>query len=136
MKIFIVCSKKFYGRVHAIESELETLGHEVFLPNCINDPESEAKAKLLGANEHIKFKQEMFKRSEETIAGMDSMLVLNYDRDDIHGYIGGATFLEMYDAFRLGKKIFLLQAISESILSDEIKGFSPSILNGDLKLIK
>ena len=46
-------------------------------------------------------------------------------------YIGGATFLEMYDAFRLNKKIY----IPEGILYDEIQAFAPVITNGDLSKI-
>ena len=41
---------------------------------------------------------------------MDAVLVLNLDKEKngeiLKNYIGGATFLEMYDAFRLGKKIY------------------------------
>ena len=51
-------------------------------------------------------------------------------------YIGGATFLEMYDAFRLGKKIYLYNDIPNGMLFDEIEGFGPIIIKGDLNLIK
>ena len=42
----------------------------------------------------------------------------------------------MYDAFRLGKKIFMINDIPEGMLYDEIDGFSPIIINGDLDLVK
>ena len=42
----------------------------------------------------------------------------------------------MYDAFRLGKGIYLYNEIPNSILSDEIDGFSPIIINGNLDLIE
>ena len=51
-------------------------------------------------------------------------------------YIGGATFLEIYDAFRLNKKIYLYNDIPEGMLYDEIQGFAPIIINGDLSKIK
>ena len=44
--------------------------------------------------------------------------------------------LGIYDAFRLGKKIFLWNEIPDGILKDEIDGFSPIIINGDLDLLK
>ena len=50
-------------------------------------------------------------------------------------YIGGATFLEIYDAFRLNKKIYLYNDIPEGMLYDEIQGFAPIIINGDLSKI-
>ena len=42
----------------------------------------------------------------------------------------------MYDAFRMGKKIYMYNDIPEGILYDEISGFGPIIINGDLDLIK
>ena len=38
----------------------------------------------------------------------------------------------MYDAFRLGKKVFLYNDVPEGILHDEIRGFDPMVLNGNL----
>ena len=93
----------------------------------------------LGKDEHQLFKAKMYKQSEELISKMDAVLVLNYDKkkDDIvyQNYIGGATFLEMYDAFRLGKKIYLMNDIPEGMLYDEIEGFAPVIIHGNLDLI-
>ena len=94
----------------------------------------------LGKEEHQKFKAKMYKQSEDTISNMDAVLVLNLDKEKdgeiINNYIGGATFLEMYDAFRLGKKIYLYNDIPKGMLFDEIEGFGPIIINGDLNLIK
>ena len=82
----------------------------------------------------------MYKQSEETIKNMDAVLVLNYDKnkdgETYKNYIGGATFLEMYDAFRLNKKIFLINDIPEGMLFDEIEGFNPTVLNGNINLVK
>lgn len=74
----------------------------------------------------------MFQRSEKIIEEHDAVLVLNYEKNGVSNYIGGATFLEMYDAFRLGKKIYLYNDIPSGILYDEILGFSPIILEGDV----
>jgi Asp-tRNA(Asn)/Glu-tRNA(Gln) amidotransferase B subunit len=78
----------------------------------------------------------MYKQSEETISQMDGVLVLNFDKvvDGVtyKNYIGGATFLEIYDAFRMNKKIYMYNDIPDGILFDELQGFAPIILNGDL----
>lgn len=74
----------------------------------------------------------MIKHSEEVISGVDAVLVLNYTKNGVQNYIGGATFLEMYDAFRLGKTIYMINDIPDGLLKDEIIGFNPTILNGDL----
>lgn len=133
MKILIICSKSFYNEIPEIKETLEKMGHTVFLPNCYDKPNTESLMKQLGSKEHAEFKSAMFRQSEEVISNMDAVLVLNYTKKDVEGYIGGATFLEMYDAFRLGKEIFMFNEIPDGILSDEIKGFSPIIIKGNLK---
>ena len=140
MKILIIGSKKFYSKIEEVKQKLEKQNNKVFLPNCYDDPLTEQKMWDLGKEKHQQFKAKMYKQSENTISKMDAVLVLNFDKrkDDkvFKNYIGGATFLEMYDAFRLGKKIFLYNDIPEGILFDEIEGFNPIIINGNLELIK
>ena len=134
-KILIICSKRFYDRIALVKEELDK-SFEVYLPNCYDAPETESKYREMGREEHAKVKSKMFKQSEELISDMDAVLVLNFDKDDNHNYIGGATFLEMYDAFRLGKTIYLYNDIPEGILKDEIIGFNPVVINGKLEEIK
>src|SRR5574344_994435 len=111
MKILVICSKKFYDKISNIKEVLEKNENEVFLPNCYNNPNTEYEMKTLGKDEHMKFKATMFRQSEKTISKMDAVLVLNFDKEQdgklLKNYIGGATFLEMYDAFRMNKTIYM-----------------------------
>lgn len=134
MKLFLICSKAFYDRIPPIKKELEDNGHNITLPNCYDYPETEGKYR--GTTEHANWKASMIKHSESTISNVDAVLVLNYTKNDQKNYIGGATFLEMYDAFRLGKKIYMMNDIPEGLLKDEIIGFNPIIIDGDLSKIK
>ncbi|MCX6787018.1 MAG: hypothetical protein NTY93_00630 [Candidatus Kaiserbacteria bacterium] len=136
MKIFLICSKKFYSRIPDIQTELESRGYVITLPNSYDDSTAEEKYKSLGATEHSKWKAEMLQHSTDVVENNDAVLVLNFEKNGIENYIGGATFLEMYDAFRLNKTIFLFNPIPDGILRDEIEGFSPVIINGDLSRIK
>lgn len=140
MKILIICSKRFYGNIPNIKNEFEQKNIQVFLPNCYDDPKTEERMWKLGKEKHQEFKSQMYKQSEETIKNIDAVLVLNFDKitdEKIEkNYIGGATFLEIYDAFRLNKKIYLYNDIPEGMLYDEIQGFAPIIINGDLSKIK
>ena len=140
MRVFVICSKKFYSKIEEVKNNLEKKNIKVFLPNCYDDPTAEQKAWNLGIEEHKKFKSAMYKQSEEIISSADAVLVLNFDKEKdgevLKNYIGGATFLEMYDAFRLGKKIYLYNNIPNGLLYDEIEGFSPIIIDGNLELIK
>ena len=135
MKIFIICSKAFYDQVTPIKEELESKGNVITLPNCFDNPEEETEFKDLGCVEHSKWKKEMFRESEDNVQKNDAVLILNFEKNGIKNYLGGAAFLEMYDAFKLSKKIFMYNEIPEGMLYDEIVGFSPIILNEDLNLI-
>lgn len=135
MKLFLICSKNFYDRIPDIKQSLESQGHEIRLPNCFDNPETEAKFRDLGTEEHSKWKSGMIKQSEDIIKDNDAVLVLNFDKNGIANYIGGATFLEMYDAFKLNKKIFIYNNIPEGMLKDEIIGFCPILIEADLNKI-
>ena len=134
MKIFIICSKAFYDKIPPIKAELEKMGHIITLPNCYDNPGLESEFR--GTEEHANWKSEMIKHSEKVILGIDAVLVLNYEKNSIPNYIGGATFLEIYDAFRLNKQIYMINDIPEGILKDEIIGFKPIIINSNLSKIK
>lgn|SRR5574344_1144982 len=135
MKILIICSKRFYSNIIDVKDKLEKKNIEVYLPNCFDKPKTEDNYRKLGYLEHSNFKARMFKKSEETIKNMDAVLVLNFDKDNNKNYIGGATFLEMYDAFRYDKKIYMYNAIPDNLLKDEIEGFNPIIIDGNIDLI-
>lgn len=140
MKMLIICSKNFYQNIEEVKKVLENNNVEVFLPNCYDDPTTEQRMWNLGKEEHQKFKAKMYKQSEEIISKVDAVLVLNLDKEKngkvYKNYIGGATFLEMYDAFRLNKRIYLYNDIPDGMLFDEIEGFGPIIINRNLDLIK
>ena len=133
MKIFLICSKRFYPDLPPVRKALERAGHTVTLPNSYDAPETESRQR--GTPEHAAWKAKMIRRSEAVIGESDAVLVVNNEKDGAKGYVGGATFLEIYDAFRLGKKIFFLNPLPEGMLRDELIGFSPVILNGDLSKV-
>lgn len=136
MKIFICASKHNYHRIPSIKEQLEKAGHKITLPNSYNDPMKEEKMKQLSKEEHIKWKSEMMGRDKQNITPNDAIIVLNFDKGDNKNYIGGATFLEIYKAWELNKKIFLVNSIPEGILKDELTAFNPIILNGDIAKIQ
>ncbi len=67
--------------------------------------------------------------------GWDVFLPHTYENPNAE-YVGGSTFLELYEAFMENKKIYLWNEIPEGILFDEISGFAPEIINGNLDLVK
>lgn len=136
MKIMIICSKHHYPRIPEIKAKLEAQGHKIKLPNSFDNPQKELEIKKLSREEHIKWKGDMMRKDYENISPQEAVLVLNFEKNGQQNYIGGATFLEMYMAWHLNKKLFLFNPIPESMLSDEIIGMNPLVINGDLTLIK
>ena len=41
------------------------------------------------------------------IKSVDVVLCVNYEKHNIQNYIGGATFIEIYEAFKNNKRIYL-----------------------------
>lgn len=136
MKILIICSKAFYDRIPPIQAKLEEMGHIVELPNSYYDIDAEKKAWAGGTEAHSEFKSRMFRMSAERIAEMDAVLTLNFEKNGKPNYIGGSTFLEIYEAFMKNKKIYLYNDIPEGMLYDEISGFSPILIKQNLDLVK
>jgi hypothetical protein len=136
MKIFICSSKHLYQKIPRIREELEKRGHKITLPNSYEDPLKEEEMKKKGQEVHAKWKGRMIRLQTKKVQENDAILVLNFDKNEQLNYIGGATFLEIFKAFELRKKIFLFNSISRSIFEDELRAMKPIILNGDLSKIK
>ena len=146
MKITICGSIAFQDEVLSVKENLEKLGHEVEIWRLKLKDE---KGQLISAKEYYKIrrianenekwvwdrKAEVVLEHFEKIARSDAILVTNYDKNDVKGYIGGNTLMEMGLAFFLKKKIYLLNQIPELSYKEEILGVKPIILNGDLNKI-
>lgn len=135
MKLFICCSKAFYSQIPPIKENLEKNGHIITLPNSYDNPGRENEMHERGAKEHSEWKASMIRLQAEKIKANDAILVLNFEKNGQANYIGGATFLEMFKAFELGKKIFLYNPIPVGMLKDEILGFNPILIDQDLSKI-
>ena len=140
MKIFIVFSTRFYNKIKPIKEELERKNYKVLLPNSYEESTTDHDYSNMTNEEYISFFKEMYNLSRNKISGIDAILVLNFDKEKNgiinKNYIGASTFLEMYEAFMQNKKIFIYNDYPNNMLLDEIKGFNPIILNGDLDNMK
>ena len=135
MKIFIISSASFYHKIEPIKKELENKGYTVYLPNTYDSPNLEKESWEKGFEAHAKLVKKLFKMSEKKIKNVDAVLCVNYEKHGIDNYVGGSTFIEIYEAFKNNKKIFLFHDIPKGIFYDEIAGFDPIILNEDLSII-
>lgn len=140
-KIMIICSSNFYDRISPIKEVLEKK-YELIMPNGYGEEENDEEYSNMNEEEYMSFFKEMFHMSRNKIKDVDACLVLNFDKNKrgttYYNYIGASTFLEMYEAFMGDKTIYLYNDLPDknNMLYDEIKGFNPVILNGDLNKIK
>jgi len=165
MKITICGSIAFQDKIIPLKDKLEELGHEVKIwPLKVKDgggqliSVQEYYQIRRTANNDEKWvwdrKAEAIMEHFNKIAWSDAILVANYDKivetpshlsshstsahsaNNIKGYIGGNTLMEMGLAFFLKKKIYLLNQVPELPYKEEILGVKPVILNGDLAKIQ
>ena len=134
MIIAICGSMQFHENMRRIQKELEKAGHTVLVPKSIELMDTIGyvhptidEAKISAKIQHD-FIREHFRKIEKS----DAILVLNYEKKGISGYIGGNTFLEIGHAFGLGKKIYLLYSIPDMDYAVEMYAMQPVILDGDL----
>ena len=115
-----------------IQKLLEELGHEAIVPldthDCIKNPELNSD---LEWGQNLNIDKDHFNKIESS----DAILVLNYPKNNINGYIGGSSLMEIAVARHLDKKIFILHDLpneNEIRYALEIKVARPIILNGDI----
>ncbi len=143
MKITLCGSIALQNEILSIKSKLEELGHEVEIwPSKIKD----GKGQLISVEKYYRLRKAaaddekwIWDRKAEAImehfnkvAWADTILVANYDKNNVKGYIGGNTLMEMGLAFFLKKKIYLLNQVPELSYKEEILGLEPILIDGDL----
>ncbi|VVB80895.1 Uncharacterised protein [uncultured archaeon] len=143
MKLTLCGSIAFYDQMLEIKEKLEQQGHEVKLPPTEIKDEN---GKMIPVKEYYQKRKaeinnnswvwirmsEAMKNHLNKVEWSDAILVTNFEKNNISGYIGANTLLEMGLAFHLDKKIFLLKHIPEISYKEEILGMKPTVINEDL----
>ena len=137
MKVIICGSISAADEILAVKSQLETAGHEVEIPDGVKNLELRARANAAD-NERAedKIKHNLIRGYFEKIKRHDVVLVVNPEKRGIMGYIGGNTFIEMAFAHVLNKPLYVLHPLPEISYISEILAMQPTVLDGDLSLIK
>lgn len=122
------------------KKKLEELGHIAEVP-C--DAQEFAADFAMTTDNHEKnykwcIDNDIIRKCFNSIAESDAILLLNYPKNGLDGYVGASGLMEIGLAYYLNKKIFLLYPPpppEEVKYSHEILIMQPIILNGDLTLI-
>lgn len=137
MTITICGSMQFHDEMLKTKIDIEALGHAVFIPSGVYDKSrNEFYADTDEERVTVKIEHDLIREHFRYIEQSEAILVLNYDKKGVTGYIGGNTFLEMGHAFGRDKKIFLLNPIPNMDYKTEMHAMQPVVLGGDLSKIQ
>ena len=143
MKITLCGSIAFIQDMLEHKAMLEKAGHTVFIPEFVaqdteGNPMSQEefyRVRKSGNMEPVWFEREKARAIREhfgKIEKSDAILVVNCDKNEIPGYIGGNTLIEMGLAFHLGKTIYILNPLPEISYKEELIGMKPVLFSETL----
>ena len=140
MRIVICGSLTFVREMDQLKTALDAIGHEAIVPmgadlvreRGLDFDELEA-LKEAGQHHQLTVKYDAIRKHHQKIERGDAILVTNWDKKGVPGYIGGNTFLEIGFAYILNKPIYVLHPLPDLSYTDEIHAMQPILLNGDIK---
>lgn len=135
MKIIICCSLTASEEVLKVRDDLIKLGHEVEIPHGVKMFEEGKLYKTDSEKLQAKIDHDLIKVYFEKIKNCDAVLIVNPEKKEIKGYVGGNTLIEMAFGYVLGKKIYLLHELPEMAYTSEIAAMKPVLLEGNLEKI-
>ena len=144
IKTIVICSSaSFYKKLFPIEKDLKKFGYKVILPKIahkmkkLNDFDVDShKTWYKNPKDYSKKRKLMDEHFRKIVEG-DAILVANFDKKGIKGYIGGNTLMEITIAYHYKKQIFILNEIEEeSPIKEEIVGVTSVFLKGNLNFLK
>lgn len=138
----MICGSMHFAKEMLDAKEtLEKKGHEILLPTDIHECFINPNLKGEFDSDHEKELRHCIERNLlmdglQKISECDAIVHLNYDKNEIPGYIGTAGLMELGVAFFLKKKIYLLYPYDKTQkYAVEVELTQPIVLDGDLNKI-
>ena len=130
----------FIKEIVRIKKQLEDLGNDAKIPHG-SEPHLTDGTFVDNLEENYQFcvKNGIMTQCFNQVVENDAILVINKKRNNIEGYIGTSTLMEMAIAHHFKKKIFLLKKIpsyKKARWAHEVAIMRPIIINGDLSIVK
>ena len=139
-KRIVICGSMNFARdMLALKNHFEQEGYGGYRCVVSEGTEEYASGKRVTNSESSrgKIERDLIRKHWHEIQRCDAILVVNNLKNDIEGYIGGNTLLEMGFAHILRKPIFLLNPPPHNPLFwQEIGAMQPVILNNNLGLMR
>jgi len=120
-----------------IKDRLEKLGHDVLVTDDIGNYVDRPTVKQ-DFTEELRLSREydIMRTFFNKIEKSDALLICNFPRDGVAGYLGVSALMEIGLAYYLRKKIYLLFEIDGARgYALEVAIINPTIINGDVSRI-
>ena len=136
MEILIHASLDFKAQMIQAKKYIESnTSHSIILPDLTRY--QDIRDKYGDDVTFTKIKNRLTKENFSNVEKCDILFILNLTHRGIQNYVGGNAFMEMVLAYYLGKPIYLLNEIPESMsYTEEMKTFYPTIVNSYRNFIK
>lgn len=142
-KTITICSSgSHYKNAVDIEKSLKMLGFKVLIPNTAKVMKENNNFDINLYKTWFKDKKNYFKKTKymedhfKKVIKADAILVTNFEKNGIKGYIGGNVLMEMTIAFHYKKPIFIYNDIAEDLnIKEEVYGLNPVFIDRDLQII-
>jgi hypothetical protein len=143
-KIITICaSTSHYEYLFDLQKKLRLLGYTVIIPKTANVMKRNNNFDVTFYKTWYKDKATYKKKTQlmkahfREVIKADAILVANYEKNGLSGYIGGNVLMEMTLAFYFKKPIFIYHNLAEKLpLKEEVYGVQPIFIEEDLEKIK
>lgn len=143
-KIITICaSAAHYTYLFDLQKQLQAMGFTVIITKIANLMRRTNNFDVMSYKTWYKNKNDYKKKTQlmkahfRKVMKSDAILVANFGKNGIPGYIGGNVLMEMVLAFHYKKPIFIYNTISEDLsLKEEVYGMQPIFIEGSLEKIK
>lgn len=133
-KILTICgSMQFFRQMEDLKSVLESKDFFVYLPEA---EESEDFYAQLSEKDKPALKRGFIDAHLEKIKRSTSILVANYPKNGISGYVGSNTLMEIAFAYALEKNIYLLNPLGDQPCKDELLALELKVVDPEFSQIR
>lgn len=132
-QIAVCGSMSFMSEMEKLADGLQAVGHFCFLP--IREEEA-LDWNSLSQDDRLALKRHFIKSHLHKIQKADGVLLANFTKHGIDGYIGANTLMEAAFSYAFGKPVFALFEIGPQSCQIEIQSIVTAVLKGDLRQLK
>lgn len=122
----------FASHMLELKTSLEAKGWSALTPEI---SEASREYTSLPENERLLQKRAFISQHFKKIKAADAILVANCEKNNIEGYIGANTLMEIAAAHLLQKQILILNKLGDQSCKEEVRALATTFLNGDLSKI-